>query len=119
MTADELQRDLLAWFAGGLGAIGPRPAGGWMSDPTQLAKSAREQLASALNALQSNAHVPQELMAVAVALTTQCPYCIEVHVKKARDAGGTDAELAETILVAAALRAGAALTHGTHCLGKE
>src|SRR5712671_2626236 len=61
----------------------------------------------------------KELMAVAVAFTTQCPYCIEVHVKKARDAGGTDAELAETILVAAALRAGAALTHGTHCLGKE
>lgn len=57
----------------------------------------------------------KELMALAVALTTQCPYCIEVHVKKAREAGVTDAELAETVLVAAALRAGAAVTHGTHC----
>ncbi len=57
----------------------------------------------------------KELMAVAVALTTQCPYCIEVHTKKAREAGASDAELAETVLVATALRAGAALTHGTHC----
>jgi AhpD family alkylhydroperoxidase len=59
----------------------------------------------------------KELMAVAVALTTQCPYCIEIHTKKARDAGAGEAELAETVLVAAALRAGAALTHGTHCMG--
>src|SRR3954469_13464796 len=59
----------------------------------------------------------KELMAVAVALTTQCPYCIEIHSKKAKSAGATEAELAETTLVAAALRAGAAMTHGTHTLG--
>ena len=35
----------------------------------------------------------KELMAVAVALTTQCPYCIEVHSKKARNAGATEQEL--------------------------
>lgn len=58
----------------------------------------------------------KELMAVAVALTTQCPYCIELHAKKARSAGATDQELAETTLVAAALRAGGAVTHGTHAL---
>jgi AhpD family alkylhydroperoxidase len=58
----------------------------------------------------------KELMAVAVALTTQCPYCIEVHAKRARKAGATEQELAETTLVAAALRAGAAVTHGTHLL---
>ena len=58
----------------------------------------------------------KELMAVAVALTTQCPYCIEIHTRKARQAGATDVELAETTLVAAALRAGAAVVHGTHCL---
>jgi AhpD family alkylhydroperoxidase len=57
----------------------------------------------------------KELMAVAVALTTQCPYCIEVHAKKAKEAGASENELAETVMVAAALRAGAALTHGTHC----
>jgi AhpD family alkylhydroperoxidase len=58
----------------------------------------------------------KELMAVAVALTTQCPYCIAIHARKARKAGATDQELAETTLVAAALRAGAAMTHGTHAL---
>ena len=58
----------------------------------------------------------KELMAVAVALTTQCPYCIEIHTKKAKKVGATEAELAETTLVAAALRAGAAMTHGTHTL---
>lgn len=58
----------------------------------------------------------KELMAVAIALTTQCPYCIEIHTKKAKKVGATEAELAETTLVAAALRAGAAMTHGTHTL---
>jgi AhpD family alkylhydroperoxidase len=58
----------------------------------------------------------KELMAIAVALTTQCPYCIEIHTRKAREAGASEAELAETALVSAALRAGAAVTHGTHCL---
>jgi len=56
----------------------------------------------------------KELMAVAVALTTQCPYCIEIHGKAARKAGATDAELAEVAFVAAALRAGGAITHATH-----
>src|SRR4051812_14669035 len=58
----------------------------------------------------------KELMAVAVALTTQCPYCIEIHAGRAREAGASEQELAETTLVAAALRAGAAMTHGTHTL---
>lgn len=53
-----------------------------------------------------------ELMAVAVALTTQCPYCLQAHSKGARKAGATEQELAETVMVATALRAGAALTHG-------
>jgi AhpD family alkylhydroperoxidase len=58
----------------------------------------------------------KELLAIAVAMTTQCPYCIEIHAKSAKAAGCTEAEIAETILVAAALRAGAAVTHGTHAL---
>lgn len=58
----------------------------------------------------------KELIAVAVALTTQCPYCIEIHATRARKAGASERELAETTLVAAALRAGGAMTHGTHTL---
>jgi AhpD family alkylhydroperoxidase len=56
----------------------------------------------------------KELMALAVAFTTQCPYCIDIHAKKAREAGASDPEIAEVVTVAAALRAGAAMTHGTH-----
>ena len=58
----------------------------------------------------------KELIAVAVALTTQCPYCIAIHSANARKAGATNTELAEATMVAAALRAGAAVTHGTHVL---
>ena len=58
----------------------------------------------------------KELMALAVAFTTQCPYCIELHSNKARENGASDREIAETVLIAAALRAGAAITHGTHAM---
>src|SRR5580765_2303679 len=58
----------------------------------------------------------KELIAVAVALTTQCPYCIEIHSNNARKAGATEAELTEAAMVSAALRAGAAVTHATHAL---
>jgi len=56
----------------------------------------------------------KQLMAVGVALTTQCPYCIDIHLKAARKAGATDQMLGETATVAAAMRAGAAITHATH-----
>jgi len=58
----------------------------------------------------------RELIAIAVALTTQCPYCIEAHAKAARAAGATREEVAEASFVAAALRAGAAATHGAMAL---
>src|SRR5437762_14359852 len=58
----------------------------------------------------------KELMAVAVALTTQCPYSIEIHAKKAKNAGASERVLAETTLIAAALRVGGAMTYGTHTL---
>ncbi|HLX26097.1 MAG TPA: carboxymuconolactone decarboxylase family protein [Candidatus Cybelea sp.] len=54
----------------------------------------------------------RELIAIGVALTTQCPYCLEVHTANAKKAGATREELAETVHIAVALRAGAALTHG-------
>ncbi len=55
----------------------------------------------------------RELIAIAVAHTTQCVYCIEVHTKAAKKAGATKEEVAEAVLLAAALRAGAAAAHGT------
>jgi AhpD family alkylhydroperoxidase len=59
----------------------------------------------------------KELIAVAVALTTQCPYCIDIHGGNARKAGASEAEIAEAAIIAASLRAGAAITHATHALG--
>src|SRR5437879_12441102 len=58
----------------------------------------------------------RELMAVAVACTTQCPYCIEVHAKAAKAAGASKQEVTEAALLAAALRAGGAATHGAMSL---
>ena len=54
----------------------------------------------------------RELIALAVACTTQCPYCLDVHTRNAKKAGATREEVAESALLAAALRAGAAVTHG-------
>jgi len=54
----------------------------------------------------------RELIALAVACTTQCPYCLDVHTRNAKKAGATREEVAEASLLAAALRAGAAVTHG-------
>ena len=60
----------------------------------------------------------KELIALAVAHTTQCPYCIDIHAGQARGAGASDAEITEAVVIAAALRAGAAITHGTHALSE-
>ena len=54
----------------------------------------------------------RELISVAVALTTQCSYCLDVHTRRALAARATREELAEATFVAAALRAGATLGHG-------
>jgi AhpD family alkylhydroperoxidase len=58
----------------------------------------------------------RELIAIAVACTTQCPYCIEAHSKAAKAAGASRAEIVEAAFVAAALRAGGAATHGAMAL---
>jgi AhpD family alkylhydroperoxidase len=54
----------------------------------------------------------RELIAIAVACTTQCPYCLDVHTRAARGTGATREEVTEAAMLAAALRAGAAVTHG-------
>jgi AhpD family alkylhydroperoxidase len=55
----------------------------------------------------------KELIAIGVAHTTQCPYCIDGHVRAAKKAGASDQEITEAIFVAAALRAGGAFAHST------
>ena len=58
----------------------------------------------------------RELIALGVACTTQCPYCLDVHTRNAKRAGATREEVAEVVFLAAALRAGASVTHGTLAL---
>ena len=58
----------------------------------------------------------RELIALGVAFTTQCPYCIEAHTKAAKAAGVSREEITESSLIAAALRAGGAATHGAMAL---
>jgi AhpD family alkylhydroperoxidase len=53
----------------------------------------------------------RELISLAVALTTQCAYCLDVHSKAAKKAGATREELAEVAMIAAAVRAGGSLAH--------
>ena len=53
----------------------------------------------------------KELIAVATAHITQCPYCIDAHTKRAKKAGASDEEVAEAIFVAMALRAGGSFAH--------
>jgi AhpD family alkylhydroperoxidase len=59
----------------------------------------------------------KQLVAVAVAHTTQCPYCIKGHTRLARRKGATDAEIMEAIWVAAEMRAGGAYAHATLAIG--
>lgn len=58
----------------------------------------------------------KQLIAVAVAHTTQCPYCIEGHTKLAHRKGASSEEIMEAIWVAAEMRAGGAYAHSTIAL---
>lgn len=58
----------------------------------------------------------KQLIAVAVAHTTQCPYCIQGHTKLAHRKGATDQEIMEAVWVAAEMRAGGAYAHSTLAL---
>src|SRR5690606_1740015 len=48
----------------------------------------------------------KQIIAVAVAHVTQCPYCIKGHTEAAVRAGATDQQIMEAIWVAAEMRAG-------------
>lgn len=58
----------------------------------------------------------KQLIAVAVAHVTQCPYCIKGHTKLAKQKGATNNEIMEAIWVASEMRAGAAYAHAALAL---
>ncbi|HEY6650115.1 MAG TPA: carboxymuconolactone decarboxylase family protein [Mycobacterium sp.] len=64
----------------------------------------------------------KQLIAVAVAHTTQCPYCIQGHTRLATRKGASPQEIMEAIWVAAEMRAGGAYAHSTlalHALAQQ
>lgn len=58
----------------------------------------------------------KQLLAVAVAHVTQCPYCIRGHTKGALQAGASEQEIMEAIWVAAEMRAGGSFAHSAIAL---
>jgi AhpD family alkylhydroperoxidase len=60
----------------------------------------------------------KQLIAVAVAHTTQCPYCIQGHTRLARRTGASDEQIMEAVWVAAEMRAGGAYAHSTLALSE-
>lgn len=58
----------------------------------------------------------KQLIAVAVAHVTQCPYCIKGHTRAATRLGAMPAEVMEAIWIAAEMRAGAAYAHSVVAL---
>jgi len=90
-----------------------------LKEMKKLAPAAYEAWANLDGIVRQDGAIPRkyrELIAIAVACTTQCPYCIEAHAKGAKAAGASREEIVEASLVAAALRAGGAATHGAMAL---
>lgn len=58
------------------------------------------------------------LIALAVAHTEQCPYCIDAYTKDTLERGVTKEQMMEAIHVGAAIKSGATLVHGTMMMNK-
>ena len=54
----------------------------------------------------------KSLIALAVAHTVQCPYCIDAYTQACLEKGSNMAEMTEAIHVAVAIRGGSSLVHG-------
>lgn len=80
-----------------------------------------DRFSSAVFAAGALSEKTKQLLAVAVAHVTQCPYCISGHTRLAQRKGATSEEIMEAIWVAAEMRAGGAYAHSTialHTLGE-
>ncbi|MEO6943297.1 MAG: carboxymuconolactone decarboxylase family protein [Lacisediminihabitans sp.] len=80
----------------------------------ELAPETHEAFMAFSNQVFADGALPEktkQLIAVAVAHVTQCPYCIEGHTKLAQRKGASENEIMEAIWVAAEMRAGGAYAH--------
>ena len=60
----------------------------------------------------------KSLIALAVAHTEQCPYCIDVYTKDGLERGITKEQMMEAVHVGAAIKSGATLVHGVQMMNK-
>ncbi len=60
----------------------------------------------------------KSLIALAVAHTVQCPYCIDAYTVDGLERGITEAEMMESVHVAGAIRGGASLVHAVQMMNK-
>jgi alkylhydroperoxidase/carboxymuconolactone decarboxylase family protein len=60
----------------------------------------------------------KSLIALAVAHTIQCPYCIDAYTQDTLEKGCTEEEMMEAVHVATAIRGGASLVHGVQMMNK-
>ena len=60
----------------------------------------------------------KSLIALAVAHTEQCPYCIDAYTKDGLQRGVTKEEMMEAVHVGAAIKSGATLVHGVMMMNK-
>jgi AhpD family alkylhydroperoxidase len=86
---------------------------------TELAPATHEAFQAFSRQVFADGALPEktkQLIAVAVAHVTQCPYCIRSHTRIALRKGATEQEIMEAIWVAAEMRAGGAYAHSVIAL---
>jgi AhpD family alkylhydroperoxidase len=97
-------------------SVYPRPSSEIASKRRELAPNQQAAFDAFGKAVFADGALPakiKQIVAVAAAHVTQCPYCITGHTKAALRAGATPEELMEAIWVASEMRAGAAYAHST------
>ena len=100
-------------------ALYPKPSRALAEKRAQLAPEIDAAFRQFSDAVFKDGALPRktkQLIAVAVAHVTQCPYCIQGHTKAATRDGATPAEIMEAIWVAAEMRAGGAFAHSALAL---
>lgn len=60
----------------------------------------------------------KSLIALAVAHTIQCPYCIDAYTTDSLEKGATEEQMMEAVHVATAIRGGSSLVHGVQMMNK-
>ena len=58
------------------------------------------------------------LIALAVAHTVQCPYCIDAYTTESLENGASEEQMMEAVHVSAAIRGGSSLVHGVQMMNK-